>query len=107
MADLNAVLKHVGDYCAARISLDAFEDRFRDDSRGAYLVPEFDDLCVSIESALSDYHFGEGMDELLLRQELAKAVHPFRLEVIEMFFGKPPYTTMSASVPIPLKFAVA
>ncbi len=77
MPDLNAVLKHVDNYCAGRVPLDSFEDRFLDDSRGAYVVPGFCDLYASIESLLSDYHFGEGVDENVLRKELAKAVRPF------------------------------
>jgi hypothetical protein len=71
MPDFNAVLKHVSDYSTEQISLDDFEDRFRDDSRGAWSLEGFGNLCAAIESALSDYHFGPGVDEPLLRKELA------------------------------------
>jgi hypothetical protein len=57
-----------------RLSLDDFEDRFRDNSRGMFGgSPRFQEACLLIEAAISRLRF-EAVDESVSREDLAAAL---------------------------------
>jgi len=61
-------------YENGRISLDDFEDWFRDNYHGAYQDESLSDICASIEAAFSKYYF-QGSGETQMHQEMASAIN--------------------------------
>jgi hypothetical protein len=98
MLTLNSLSLHIEEYRNGGISLDDFEDWFRDNSRGAYRVPEVSEACASVEAAFSRYYF-QGVGEDALRMELANTIRPFAsLEVRPL--EEPVILTASAALEI-------
>jgi uncharacterized protein (DUF1786 family) len=71
LADLS---QQVYAYENGRISLDDFEDWFRDNSHGAYQDESLSDICASIEAAFSKYYFQRG-GETQMRHEMVSAIN--------------------------------
>src|ERR1035438_6416349 len=78
MLKIRELSQRIAEYKDAVLSLDDFEDWFRDHSRGSYGAGDarVNDAIVAVESALSKFHF-QGISEPRLGQELAAAIRPF------------------------------
>jgi hypothetical protein len=88
MPNLEELSRAIAAYHNGRLRLGAFEDWFRDNSRGMF--GEEEDVlqaCIAIEAAFSRYYF-EGISEEDLRRELAAAVYPFEEQRI-FVYGRP------------------
>jgi hypothetical protein len=92
-----------------RMSLDDFEDWFRDNSRGAY-QSELKEAYFSVEEVFSKER--RGMSEELVVEELAVAIRPFAWGPVyaparEIVVGKPPVEARSANRSFQWVYAVA
>jgi hypothetical protein len=77
MLSLAELSRAVDGYQNGDVRLGAFEDWFRDNSRGMFAESdEVIEACNAIESAFSRYYF-EGIGEQDLRRDLAAAIRPF------------------------------
>ena len=78
MLSLDELKQQIGAVQQERISLDAFEDWFRSNSRGAYATEDraLSEAAASVEAAFSKYSFQQGNEEQL-RQDLLIAISPF------------------------------
>ncbi len=84
-----------------RISLDDFEDWFRDNSRAAYRDDALRSAYFAVESALSQVDF-QRISEGKALAELEDAIRPFVLGPVyapayEIVYGKPPQQARSAN----------
>jgi len=80
---MQALENAVKDYRSGKLSLDAFEQWFRDNSRGMF--GESGDVleaCLAIESAFSLLRFDD-VSEDEFREELAEAIRPFASRAVE------------------------
>jgi hypothetical protein len=77
MLSLEELQQHVEAYQQGRLSLDDFEDWFRDNSRGAYAsrIPGISEAAAAVEVAFSEYSF-QALDEMALIEELDRAANP-------------------------------
>jgi hypothetical protein len=77
MLSMQALENKVKDYGSRKLPLDAFEQWFRDNSRGMF--GESDDVleaCLAIEAAFSLLRFDD-VSEDEFRKEVAEAIRPF------------------------------
>jgi hypothetical protein len=95
MPSMEELANSVENYRNGSLSLDDFEDWFRDSSRGMFGESDgVREACLLIESAFSHVRFEDASEEVF-RGELAEAIHPFWYEVrvhappIEMVSRKP------------------
>jgi hypothetical protein len=82
MPSLAEISQAIASYRAKSISLDAFEDWFRDNSRGMF--GEGEDIlavCVAIEQAFSRIRFDDATEQEF-REELVNAILPFEKSAI-------------------------
>jgi len=76
MPNLAELSRAVAAYKKGDLRLGAFEDWFRDNSRGMFAESdEVIEACNAIEGAFSRYYF-EGISEEILREELEVAIRP-------------------------------
>jgi len=66
----------IDEYQQRKISLEAFDHWFEDNSIAAYADPELADIYAAVDGALAEYYF-DHIGEDNFREELAKAVRPF------------------------------
>jgi len=84
MPNLAELSRAVAAYKKGDLRLGAFEDWFRDNSRGMFAEgDEVFEACNAIEAAFSRYYF-EGISEEILREELEVAIRPFPESVSEV-----------------------
>jgi hypothetical protein len=75
MFTLEELHQHVEAYRAASISRQEFHDWFEGKSFDAYENAQLHDVCVAVDTALSEY-FYDGIGEDALKQELAAISRP-------------------------------
>ncbi|HEV8038873.1 MAG TPA: hypothetical protein VGP62_08425 [Bryobacteraceae bacterium] len=77
MLGLDELKKQIDALQQGQVSLDAFEDWFRTNSRGSYASPDraLSEAAASVEAAFSRYSFEES-DERRLRDDLLRAAYP-------------------------------
>ena len=81
MPNLAELSRAVAAYKKGDLRLGAFEDWFRDNSRGMFAEGgEVIEACNAIEAAFSRYYF-EGIFEEILREDLDAALRPAVLPV--------------------------
>jgi hypothetical protein len=87
MLSLKELQRRVDAYKDARTSHVEFRDWFEANSYDAYEDEVLRPICVAIDTAFSEYLF-DNIGEDVLKQELAKAVHPLASEFsdIEILF---------------------
>jgi hypothetical protein len=83
MLNVDQLLNRVRDLMADRISMGAFEDWFRAESRNVHLWGDesLNQAVFEIEDVLSQYHF-ENRRGQVLKQELANAARRFERPVL-------------------------
>lgn len=109
MLNHDQLARQIDAYKNNRLSLEAFENWFEDNSAGAYTIPDVSASCAAVSAAFSRYYF-DHIGEAALKQELVKAVLPFapRAELASaavyvgqhMTFGQPIIVSGNNSVPI-------
>jgi hypothetical protein len=97
---LDDLSQAISAYRDGDMTLDSFEDWFRDDSRGMFgESPEVLEACLAIEAAFSMLRYSG--DRSAFRQELANVVSPSVFsaygEPIEIVVGKPQFRATSAN----------
>lgn len=89
MLSMQALENTVKDYRSGKLSLDAFEQWFRDNSRGMFgASSDVLEACLAIESAFSLLRFDD-VSEAEFRKELAEAVGPFGAQICVWRVGEP------------------
>jgi hypothetical protein len=101
MFSLEELANRVSGCRNGRISLDDFEDWFRDNSRGAYRDVSLGPAYFAVEAALSKVDF-QRISEGQALEELEEAIRPFVLGPVyapahEIVYGKPPQQARSAN----------
>src|SRR5271165_5890928 len=76
MLSLEELSLQIQAYRDARISFAQFENWFEDNCAGSYDDPGLHDVCISVDAALSEYHFDQ-VGEKALRAELENVFRPF------------------------------
>ena len=106
MLNLNDLSRQIARLRQGHLSLDDFEDWFRDNSRGAYACndPGVAEACSFVESVLSEYHF-ENAPEALACLKLERFIiipigeleHMYG-DPVEFSYGTPKIRTESANL---------
>jgi hypothetical protein len=76
MFAIDELLMAVEDYQQERMSLEAFEQWFEENSAMEFAEAEVNRMRAAVDAALGEYHF-DHIGEQAFRKELANAVRPF------------------------------
>ena len=88
MPSLAELSQAVAEYQSGRMSIDEFEDWFRDNSRGMFgESADILEACLAVEAAFSEMRFGRASEDNFLL-ELAAAVRSFSEQRV-FVYGEP------------------